>query len=337
MNADRPLIFVASSSEQWPVARAIAELLAEPQEWTVRVWDSQFAFTDVYIESLEKALDAADFAVIVMTGDDAATVRENRVVLPRDNVIFELGLFIGRLGRERCAFFVDHDSKTQLASDLSGVKAAEYWKPEQMARRIRPGLAERVRALKKQIREQLATDGTRYRPDRDQRRLQQQRWQFLRRIEGLWWERMRDGDDDQSALSLVAIELDPVTNCPLLGGDAYQLDGTKLAEWRATASLELGDRPTLHYHWQGHHDETRGATIAGQGEISFDSRDAPSSGRGWYYDIRVAEIQQGRAPTRLKGVRMQRLDAAEVATMRDPYSAAAQALVRQRLADLRFR
>lgn len=334
---DKPLIFVASSSEQLPVARSIAEVLAEPDEWTVKVWDGQFAFTEVYIESLEKALDTADFAVVVMTGDDFGVVRENRVVLPRDNVIFELGLFIGRLGRERCTFFVDHDSKTQIASDLSGVKAAEYWRPEQMARRVRPGLAERVRALKKQIREQLAADGARYRPDRDQRRFQQQRWQFLRRIEGLWWERMRDGDDDQSALSLVRIELDPVTNSPVLGGDAYGLDGTRLAEWNATAGLELGDKPTLHYRWQGHRDEARGATIAGLGEIVFDSREAPASGRGWYYDIRVAEIAQGRAPTREKGVRMRRLDAAEAATMRDPFSAAAQALVTQRIEDLRFR
>lgn len=337
MTADKPLIFVASSSEQLPVARAIREQLAEPKEWEVRVWDSQFAFSDAYIESLEKALDAADFAVVVMTGDDVAVVREGRVVLPRDNVIFELGLFIGRLGRDRCAFFVDHASGTQIASDLSGVKAAEYWPPERMERGVRPGLAERVRSLKKQLRELLARHGQRYKPDADTRRVQQERWQFLRRIEGRWWERMRDGDDDQSALSLVTIELDPVTNSPALYGDAYALDGSKRAEWHASAALEMGDKPTLHYRWQGSHDEARGATIAGQGEISFDSREAPVSGRGWYYDIRVAEIQQGRAPTRQKSVRMLRLDPAETATMDDPFSDAAQALVRRRLGDLRFR
>ncbi|WP_127996819.1 nucleotide-binding protein [Piscinibacter defluvii] len=337
MISDKPVIFVASSTERLPVARAIAEALAEPAEWTVRVWDSEFAFSAVYIESLEKALDTADFAVVVMTGDDLANKRGVQVVLPRDNVIFELGLFIGRIGRERCTFFVEHDSSTQIASDLSGVKAAEYWPPEQMTRRVRPGLAERARELKKRIREQLAQHGTRYRPDGDERRRQQQRWQFLRRIEGLWWERMRDGDDDQSALSLVTIGLDPVTNGAVLRGDAYDLDGGRLAEWQADAALQLDDPPTLHYRWQGFHESARGAAIAGQGQVSFDSREAPSSGRGWYYDIRVAEIQGGHAPVREKGVRMRRLDEAEAATMRDPFSAAAQALVKQRIADLRFR
>lgn len=334
---ERPLVFVASSSEQLPVARAIRDGLAEPKEWDVQVWDRQFAFTSAYIESLERALDAADFAVVVMTGDDAANVRRDAVVLPRDNVIFELGLFIGRLGRERCAFFVDGSSPTRLASDLSGVKAATYWPPGQVIRGTQPGLAEQVRALKKQIREQLRGSGERYKPDADERERQQARWQFLRRIEGPWWERMREGDDDQSALSLVHVELDPVTNGLRLRGDAYGLDAAALAAWDAIADLSLEGKPTLHYRWLGYRQEKRAAAIAGLGVIEFDSREAPQRGSGWYYDIRVAEIQQGRAPTREKGVRMQRLAPAECDTMQDPFSAAARALVALKLDELRFR
>lgn len=333
---DRPVIFVASSSEQLPVAYAIRAGLYEPRQWEVRVWDTQFDFSSAYIESLEKALDAADFAVVVMTGDDAANVRKNPAVLPRDNVIFELGLFIGRLGRERCAFFVDATSQTRIASDLSGVKAADYYPADQALGKQRPGLADRVRALKKQVREQLRAQGVRYKPDAEQREQQQERWRFLKQIEGQWWERMRRGDDDQSALSLVTIELDAVSNTPRLNGRAYALDGSLLASWDAVADLALGSRPTLSYRWEGQHESEQGAKMGGQGVIRFDALERPQIGDGYFFDTRLAEIKAGLAPTRQKRMRLCRLDAQDLAAMQDPLSAAARQRVCERSDALRW-
>ena len=119
-------IFVASSSEQIIVAKAVAAALESP-DFEVKVWDEEiFDFSASYIESLEKELERADFAIVILTADDSGNVRRKKVNLPRDNVIFELGMFIGRLGRERCFFFVDRDSGTRIASDLSGVKPVAF-------------------------------------------------------------------------------------------------------------------------------------------------------------------------------------------------------------------
>jgi len=82
-------VFVGSSSEQIPVARSAASAL-QSSELEVKVWDQDiFNFSDSYMESLEKELERADFAVVIFTADDHANVRHKKVNLPRDNVIFE--------------------------------------------------------------------------------------------------------------------------------------------------------------------------------------------------------------------------------------------------------
>jgi len=226
--AGRPMIFVASSSEQLETANEIGRGL-DSADWKVRVWHTQVALSAADIESLERALARADFAVVVMTGDDASNVRQGALVLPRDNVVFELGLFIGRLGRERCAFFHDASASKRIASDLEGVKGADFYPTGLADDRARPSLSVRIRQVKGQIRTVLAKSGPRYKPDAAVRALQQRRWHFLRRIEGPWWERMRTGDDDASALSQVTISADPTTT-------GCWPHGTRRPNWRWTAS-----------------------------------------------------------------------------------------------------
>lgn len=70
-----------------------------------------------------------DFAVLVLTPDDLVNSRELETFGPRDNVIFELGLFMGRLGRSRT--FILHPSAAglKIPTDLSGVITAQYQWP----------------------------------------------------------------------------------------------------------------------------------------------------------------------------------------------------------------
>ena len=45
---------------------------------------------------------------------------------PRDNVLFELGLFIGRLGRLRSILLEPAAANVKLPSDLSGITTIPY-------------------------------------------------------------------------------------------------------------------------------------------------------------------------------------------------------------------
>lgn len=68
------------------------------------------------IEKLEKYGRIADYAVLILTGDDVTQYGEARA---RQNVIQELGWFQGTLGRNRTALLVE--SGVELLSNISGV------------------------------------------------------------------------------------------------------------------------------------------------------------------------------------------------------------------------
>ena len=96
----RPSVFVGSSSEGLPIAKYVQVLL--DRECEVEIWSQGvFGLTQGTLESLVLALDHFDFAVLVLTPDDLRVQRGEETRVARDNVIFELGLFIGRLGRDR--------------------------------------------------------------------------------------------------------------------------------------------------------------------------------------------------------------------------------------------
>jgi len=61
-----------------------------------------------------------------MTADDIVISREIEASAPRDNVIFELGLFMGHLGKERTLFAFPKGQQSKLASDLQGVTPLHY-------------------------------------------------------------------------------------------------------------------------------------------------------------------------------------------------------------------
>jgi hypothetical protein len=330
---EKSRIFIASSSEQIQVAQRIAEALKEPKEWTIHVWDKLFDFSASYIESLERELDLADFAVIVLTGDDAANVRKEAVVLPRDNVIFELGLFIGRLERPRCFFFVDAGSGTQIASDLSGVKPVTFYPDGEATVPGKPSLKTQARQVKDQMREL----GPRYKPDKEVRSQQEALWRFSCRVAGHWWERMRKGEDDKSALSYLTLSINPVTNTPHLEGKAYGLTGDPLADWKSVGtSVMLGEKPKVYYRWEGEHEDAHGQTYGGHGIMIFDDNDRLETAEGYFFDTNFAQIKEG-ARTRVKHCGLYRCNADDVQTMQQPFSDEALALIKNRLQTLRGR
>jgi hypothetical protein len=123
----RPRLFIGSSSENLNVAYAIQENLEPVAE--VTVWNQGVFTPSRYnLESLLDALFNTDFGVFVFASDDVTLMRGNEHATVRDNVIFELGMFVGRLGRNRCFFLVPRAEKENLhlPSDLLGLSPAVY-------------------------------------------------------------------------------------------------------------------------------------------------------------------------------------------------------------------
>ncbi len=123
---DRIQVFIISSVEALPIARAIQNAF-QHDPFNVTVWtDGVFRASSFPITSLETAVDQSDFAIAIVQPDDRLTIRDKEVVVPRDNVIFELGLFIGRLGVRRSFLVEPRAAETKLPSDLTGVTTIGY-------------------------------------------------------------------------------------------------------------------------------------------------------------------------------------------------------------------
>lgn len=123
---DQVKVFVISSVESLPIARLIQSALAH-DPFTVTVWtDGVFKAGGYAMDDLEAQVDDSDFAIAIAHSDDQTMFRGQDWPTPRDNVVFELGLFMGRLGRKRAILMEPSDDKVKLPSDLRGVTTIGY-------------------------------------------------------------------------------------------------------------------------------------------------------------------------------------------------------------------
>ncbi|QRK06734.1 nucleotide-binding protein [Archangium violaceum] len=123
----KPRIFIGSSVEGLPIAESIQLGLDYDAECTI--WSQGvFGLSGGTLESLSRAVEEFDFAVLVLTPDDLVQKRGKTRSSPRDNVLFELGLFMGALGRERTYIVYCRDVPIDLPTDLAGVTVASFGK-----------------------------------------------------------------------------------------------------------------------------------------------------------------------------------------------------------------
>jgi hypothetical protein len=122
---NKPKIFIGSSSEGLKVAKAIHQNLDHFAE--VTVWSQNvFQLSVPIITSLVRALETFNFAIFVFTPDDVTSIRGEAKNTVRDNVIFETGLFSGKLGTEKVFFLKPRSVQLHLPSDLLGVVVGDY-------------------------------------------------------------------------------------------------------------------------------------------------------------------------------------------------------------------
>jgi hypothetical protein len=125
----KPRVFIGSSTRSLDIAGAIQVGLHHDAD--VVVWNQNvFKLGQSNMEALVHELGKSDFGIFVFAPDDVVTMKDQRMASVRDNVIFEFGLFLGKLGRERVFALLPMGADIHLPTDLSGVIFGEY-DPEQ--------------------------------------------------------------------------------------------------------------------------------------------------------------------------------------------------------------
>jgi predicted nucleotide-binding protein len=121
----KPRVFIGSSVEEKEIAETIQLILDYDADCTV--WhQGVFGLSGTVLTGLSKVANESDFAILVLTPDDMVIVRGEESPSPRDNVLFELGFFIGALGLERTFCVHCRDDSIKIPSDLAGIEAATY-------------------------------------------------------------------------------------------------------------------------------------------------------------------------------------------------------------------
>lgn len=123
-------VFIGSSNEAHEeglllkVAEIVEDCKMNPIRWNQS--PSIFEAGKFTIEVLEELIETYDIsaAIFICTSDDKVWYRGEEVGKPRDNVIFEHGLFSGKLGRKNSIIIKQGDAK--LPTDLLGVTYVDF-------------------------------------------------------------------------------------------------------------------------------------------------------------------------------------------------------------------
>src|SRR5215813_14647016 len=160
---DKPRIFLGSSGKQAKLLQAITHDLEEVAQ--VEPWTTSFNPGTTTLERLLELAHEVDFAAFVFAQDDwttnsplASSPPGSGQASPRDNVVFEAGLFGGALGMRRT--FILHASVSKLPSDLLGLTSVRY----------EGTTPAEVRVVNQKLRKAIENAGR------------------VARIEGLWWQ-----------------------------------------------------------------------------------------------------------------------------------------------------
>jgi CRP/FNR family transcriptional regulator, cyclic AMP receptor protein len=142
----QPSIFIGSSKEGLKIGECIYDYLVKlpmvPRIWSQGVFEA----SKTAIENLVSLTKEVDFAIIILTPDDITSSRGSKKESPRDNAIFELGLFMGAIGRERTYILSPSGIDIKIPTDLVGVTRLVY------QNKGRISLPKKLRTVKNHIR-----------------------------------------------------------------------------------------------------------------------------------------------------------------------------------------
>jgi hypothetical protein len=243
---NKPRVFLGSSGKQAKLLQAITRGLEDVAD--VEPWTTTFNPGRSTLDRLVELSQQVDFAAFVFAQDDWTTTdaSPSAEASPRDNVVFEAGLFGGALGIRRT--FILHARGSKLPSDLLGLTSIRY---DPAA-----GPAE-VRSINQKLRKAIDTEGRRG------------------PVEGLWWQLSLTlrSEIEPSAVSLLRISRDRDGGLTV-NGRAWQEDGTLSSHYWSEAAKERRDPPGIFYFWRGERPRHPNAPqLEGTGEIKLETTD----------------------------------------------------------------
>ena len=248
---DKPRIFLGSSGKQEKLLQALTSGLEDVAR--VEPWTTSFNPGTTTLERLLELAHEVDFAAFAFAQDDwttnsaaASPAPESGQASPRDNVVFEAGLFGGTLGMRRT--FILHANGSKLPSDLLGFTCVRYGDATSAAE---------MRVVNQKLRKAIESEGP------------------VARIEGLWWQfsLTERSIQEPSAVSLLRISRDH-DGALELAGRSWQEDGSLSARYWSEAAKEKKDPPGIFYYWKGERPRHPNAPqLDGTGEVRIESAD----------------------------------------------------------------
>ena len=212
---DKPRIFLGSSGKQEKLLQALTRGLEDVAH--VEPWTTSFNPGTTTLERLLELAHEVDFAAFVFARDDwttnstsASPPTESGQASPRDNVVFEAGLFGGTLGMRRT--FILHANGAKLPSDLLGLTCVRYGDATSAAE---------MKVINQKLRKAIESEGR------------------VARIEGLWWQfsLTERSIREPSAVSLLRISRDR-DGALEVAGRSWQEDGSLSARYWSEAAKE---------------------------------------------------------------------------------------------------
>jgi len=141
----RPRLLIASTTEALDYARALQSLLAPDID--AAVWDEGlFEPGEFSLESLEEHSGEFDGALVMATADDRVIARKKQFNAPRDNVVFEFGLFVAIFGRKRALLLVEAGQDIKAPTDIAGLTGVPFSKTDPIEDGLEPA-AKRLKTL----------------------------------------------------------------------------------------------------------------------------------------------------------------------------------------------
>jgi hypothetical protein len=244
---DKPRIFLGSSGMQKKLLQGLTSGLEDVAH--VDPWTTSFNPGTTTLARLFELAHEVDFAAFVFARDDwtaasqpASSATGSGQASPRDNVVFEAGLFGGVIGMHRT--FILHASGAKLPSDLLGFTCVRYGE----------ATPSEVKVVNQKLRKAIENEG------------------LVARIEGLWWQfSLTERTHEPSAVSLMRISRDR-DGALELRGRSWQEDGS--LSTRSEAVKEKKEPSGVFYYWKGERPRGPNAPqLEGTGEILLESID----------------------------------------------------------------